>query len=47
MPIGDSITFGANVDVPEDEWQKALKRVVPEKFLALNQKAFALGMQLA
>ncbi len=20
MPIGDSITFGANVDVPEDEW---------------------------
>ena len=28
-------------DVPEDEWQKALKRVVPEKFLALNQKAFA------
>ena len=34
-------------DVPEDEWQKALKRVVPEKFLALNQKAFALGMQLA
>ena len=34
-------------DVPEDEWQKALKCVVPEKFLALNQKAFALGMQLA
>ena len=34
-------------DVPQDEWQKALERVVPEKFLALNQKAFALGMQLA
>ena len=34
-------------DVPQDEWQKALDRVVPAKFLALNQKAFALGMQLA
>lgn len=34
-------------DVPQDEWQKALERVVPAKFLALNQKAFALGMQLA
>lgn len=34
-------------DVPQDEWHKALERVVPAKFLALNQKAFALGMQLA
>ena len=28
---------------PEEVWQKALEECVPEKFLELNRKAFALG----
>ena len=30
-------------DLPEEAWMKALEANVPEKFLALNKKAFALG----
>lgn len=30
-------------DFPEEAWQKAIDACVPEKFLALNRKAFALG----
>lgn len=30
-------------DFPEEAWQKAINACVPEKFLALNKKAFALG----
>lgn len=29
--------------LPEEDWQKALAAVVPEKFLDVNRKAFALG----
>ena len=31
------------LDFPEPLWQKAMETTVPEKFLALNRKAFALG----
>ena len=30
-------------DLPEEAWQEAIQACVPPKFLALNQKAFALG----
>ena len=30
-------------DFPEDAWHKAIDACVPEKFLELNRKAFALG----
>ena len=30
-------------DFPEEAWQKAIDACVPEKFLELNRKAFALG----
>jgi len=30
-------------DIPQEAWEKAIKAVVPEKFLALNMKAFELG----
>ncbi len=30
-------------EIPEQEWQEAMRKLVPEKFLELNQKAFALG----
>ena len=30
-------------DLPEEAWMKALEANVPEKFLELNRKAFALG----
>ena len=30
-------------DLPDEAWQKSLEEMVPSKFLALNQKAFALG----
>lgn len=31
------------MDLPEEEWLKALEACVPPKFLELNQKAFSLG----
>ena len=31
------------LDFPEEDWQAALERCVPAKFLDLNRKAFALG----
>ena len=30
-------------DIPEEVWLEVLRGTVPEKFLALNEKAFALG----
>ncbi len=30
-------------DIPLEKWQKAIDECVPEKFAALNQKAFLLG----
>ncbi len=30
-------------DLPEDAWMKSLEANVPEKFLAMNKKAFELG----
>ena len=30
-------------DIPEEAWLQAMEAVVPEKFLELNKKAFALG----
>ena len=32
-------------DFTEDEWISAIERSVPEKFLEMNKKAFALGRQ--
>lgn len=32
-------------DITEDKWISALEAVVPEKFLELNKKAFALGQK--
>lgn len=32
-------------DFTEDEWLSAIERSVPEKFLEMNKKAFALGRQ--
>ncbi len=32
-------------DFSQEEWMAAIEASVPPKFLALNQKAFALGMQ--
>lgn len=34
------------MDFEESVWQDALKESVPEKFLEINQKAFALGRKL-
>lgn len=31
----------------DDVWEEALKQCVPQKFLGLNQKAFALGKELS
>ncbi len=30
-------------DIPEEKWLKAIEECVPEKFVELNKKAFALG----
>ena len=30
-------------DIPDDAWQEAISACVPERFLELNKKAFALG----
>ena len=30
-------------EIPEESWLKAMEKVVPDKFLELNKKAFALG----
>lgn len=30
-------------DIPEEAWTKAIEAVVPERFLAVNKEAFALG----
>ena len=30
-------------DIPESAWQEAIEATVPQKFLELNKKAFALG----
>lgn len=30
-------------DIPEETWQQAIRECVPEKFVELNLKAFALG----
>ena len=30
-------------DIPESEWHAAIEKSVPQKFLAMNQKAFSLG----
>lgn len=32
-------------EISEEEWQKALEACVPEKFLELNRRAFAIGRQ--
>ncbi len=32
---------------PQEEWEKAIQELVPERFLTLNQKAFALGREAA
>ena len=32
-------------DIPEDAWISAIEACVPEKFLELNKKAFALGKE--
>lgn len=32
-------------DIPETSWQNSLKANVPQKFLEINQRAFALGKQ--
>ena len=33
------------LDIDQDLWQQAIKAMVPEKFLALNLKAFELGRE--
>ncbi len=35
--------LSAHFDFTEEEWDKAIESSVPEKFLELNKKAFALG----
>ena len=30
-------------ELPEDAWRRSLEAMVPEKFLELNRRAFALG----
>lgn len=30
-------------EIPEEQWMTALRKIVPEKFLELNQKAFSYG----
>ena len=35
--------LSAATDISEEGWQKALKKTIPPKFLALNKTAFALG----
>ena len=30
-------------DIPEEQWQQAIEKSVPEKFLELNHRAFVLG----
>jgi len=35
--------FAKYLGISEEAWQEALKQTVPERFLELNQKAFALG----
>lgn len=30
-------------EIPEETWMKAMDEIVPEKFLAMNKKAFTLG----
>lgn len=33
------------MDIPEDEWARALEETVPPKFLEMNKKAFACGRE--
>lgn len=37
--------LSALFDIPEHSWIEAIEAAVPEKFLELNRKAFALGRQ--
>ena len=39
--------LASKMDFPEEIWQNALEKCVPAKFLELNKKAFALGLQNA
>lgn len=32
------------MDVPAEKWEQALEQTVPERFVALNRKAFELGL---
>ena len=42
-PGGAEADTGSLLVLPEEAWQQALTRSVPEKFLELNRKAFHLG----
>ena len=34
-------------DIPEESWIDAIEKIVPEKFIELNKKAFSLGREYA
>ncbi len=35
--------LSARMDIPEDIWRKALDEQIPERYLAINRRAFELG----
>jgi len=36
-----------NLDIDREVWLKALEQIVPTRFLAMNKKAFQIGLQEA
>lgn len=40
-------TLAAHLDIPQAVWARTLEERIPERLLALNQGAFAAGMELA
>jgi indolepyruvate ferredoxin oxidoreductase beta subunit len=40
-------SLAALLDIPDDVWKKTLRERIPEKFLELNQRAFAAGRESA
>ncbi len=39
--------LSAFITLPENVWEDVLQQRIPDKFLAINQKAFALGQEMA
>jgi indolepyruvate ferredoxin oxidoreductase beta subunit len=47
--VANLILLGAlsqHLDIPQDVWEQTLRERIPERYLAINQEAFAAGAEL-